>query len=151
MIWCGIVFSIIGIEALIKYCVEKYIPFGQEQKCWKDRIIIKRYHNKGAALDSFSKYPKQLLAMTSILIGIVTYAWSVTVIKEKEYVKKIALSLLLGGAYSNFFDRMIRGYVVDYVSFSYKKIRHIVFNIADFCIFIGSLLLILFSMKQKDK
>ena len=54
-------------------------------------------------------------------------------------------ALLLGGAYSNTYDRLIRKYVVDYVSFPVKnkKIRNIVFNISDFCIMIGALLIVL--------
>lgn len=58
---------------------------------------------------------------------------------------KTGLALLLGGAYSNTYDRLVRKYVVDYVSFPVKnkKIRNIVFNISDFCIMTGALLIVL--------
>ena len=58
---------------------------------------------------------------------------------------KAGLALLLGGAYSNTYDRLVRKYVVDYVSFPVKneKIRNVVFNISDFCIMIGALLMVL--------
>lgn len=58
---------------------------------------------------------------------------------------KTGLAFLLGGAYSNTYDRLMRKYVVDYVSFPVKnkKIRNIVFNISDFCIMIGALLMVL--------
>ena len=58
---------------------------------------------------------------------------------------KAGLALLLGGAYSNTYDRLTRKYVVDYVSFPVKnkRFRRIVFNISDFCIMIGALLLAL--------
>ena len=63
---------------------------------------------------------------------------------------KAGLSLLLGGAYSNTYDRLVRKYVVDYVSFPVKneKIRNVVFNISDFCIMIGALLMVLGSGDQ---
>jgi len=53
---------------------------------------------------------------------------------------KMSMALLLGGAYSNLYDRMKREYVVDYFGFNVKnqKLRSIVFNISDFCIMIGA-------------
>ena len=58
---------------------------------------------------------------------------------------RVGLSLLLGGAFSNTYDRLKRKYVVDYVSFGvkWKKLRQVVFNISDFCIITGALLAIL--------
>ena len=55
---------------------------------------------------------------------------------------RLGLALLLGGAFSNTYDRLRRGYVVDYVSFPVKwqAFRKIVFNCSDFCIIIGALL-----------
>ncbi|MDE7258820.1 MAG: signal peptidase II, partial [Lachnospiraceae bacterium] len=48
------------------------------------------------------------------------------------------------------YDRLVRKYVVDYVSFPVKnqKIRNIVFNISDFCIMIGALLMVLGSVEE---
>lgn len=67
-------------------------------------------------------------------------------------VLKAGLALLLGGAYSNTYDRLTRNYVVDYVSFPVKnkRVRRIVFNISDFCIIIGALLMTLGESKGKD-
>ena len=61
------------------------------------------------------------------------------------------LALLLGGAYSNTYDRLTRKYVVDYVSFPVKskRFRRIVFNVSDFCIMIGALLLALGEARRK--
>ena len=58
---------------------------------------------------------------------------------------KFGLSLLLGGAFSNTYDRLKRGYVVDYfrVNVPVKRIRKLIFNISDFCIMIGALLIVL--------
>lgn len=61
------------------------------------------------------------------------------------------MALLLGGAYSNTYDRLTRKYVVDYVSFPVKnaRLRKIVFNVSDFCIMIGALLLAIGESKRK--
>ena len=54
----------------------------------------------------------------------------------------IVLALLLGGGLNNLYDRYTKGHVVDYfhLNFGPKWLRAIVFNISDFCIFIGALL-----------
>ncbi|MDE7232762.1 MAG: signal peptidase II, partial [Lachnospiraceae bacterium] len=64
---------------------------------------------------------------------------------------KAGLALLLGGAYSNTYDRLTRRYVVDYVSFPVKnqRFRRIVFNLSDFCILIGALLMTFAGMWEK--
>lgn len=58
---------------------------------------------------------------------------------------RMGLSFMLGGAYSNTYDRLKRKYVVDYVSFlvKWERFRRIVFNISDFCIMIGAVLVVI--------
>ncbi len=149
MIWIGIVIGIVVIEWFLKAHFDKKLKFGETIEIGKGKIILKKYYNKGAALDSFETYPKQLLLVTGGMIGVILYLWKKAIGMQGEYVRKIAFSLLLGGAISNLLDRLTKHYVVDYFSFSWKKIRHIVFNIADFCIFIGSFLFLLASLKEK--
>ena len=149
MIWIGIVIGIVVIEWFLKAHFDKQLKFGETIEIGKGKIILKKYYNKGAALDSFETYPKQLLLVTGGMIGVILYLWKKAIGMQGEYVRKIAFSLLLGGAISNLLDRLTKHYVVDYFSFSWKKIRHIVFNIADFCIFIGSFLFLIASLKEK--
>lgn len=58
--------------------------------------------------------------------------------------------MILGGAYSNTYDRLFRKYVVDYVSFEVRnpRLRNIVFNLSDFGIMIGSCLLVISQMRE---
>ena len=58
---------------------------------------------------------------------------------------RLGLSLLLGGAFSNTYDRLRRRYVVDYLTFNvrWKPLRRVVFNLSDFCIMIGALLVVI--------
>ncbi len=54
-------------------------------------------------------------------------------------LEKTGVALLLGGGLNNLYDRYTKGHVVDYfhLNFGPKWLRAIVFNISDFCIFIG--------------
>jgi signal peptidase II len=63
---------------------------------------------------------------------------------------RFALTLVLAGAAGNLYDRAMYGYVVDFLDF-YVADRHWpAFNVADSCITVGALLLILDSMRKPD-
>jgi signal peptidase II len=57
----------------------------------------------------------------------------------------VGLSLVLGGGLMNLYDRCEHGAVTDYFSFKKKngKTGHLVFNLSDMFIFLGSLLTVL--------
>lgn len=148
MIWIGFIISIIAFEWVMKRKMDQTLKVNESIPIWNGKIILKKYYNKGIAFDRFSKYPKLIIGITStFIIGL--FAWLIVLLgTPKQLIKKFALSLLLGGAISNLLDRITKYYVMDYFSFSWKKIRHIVFNIADFCIFIGSILLFFLFLKE---
>ena len=55
-------------------------------------------------------------------------------------MEKLALTLTLAGGVSNLYDRMKRGYVVDYFSICWKFLKRVVLNLGDVCIFAGAVL-----------
>ena len=76
--------------------------------------------------------------------------------KYKDITKtaKFLLSLIIGGGTSNLIDRIVRGYVVDYIDIN-QIFSYPIFNIADISIVLGSILLIAFviikTMKQENE
>ena len=62
----------------------------------------------------------------------------------------IALSLLLGGALGNLWDRITLGHVVDFLDFHVSNYHWPAFNVADSAIFLGAMLLILDSFRRKE-
>ena len=57
-------------------------------------------------------------------------------------MKRTGWAFLTGGALSNLYDRCRKGYVVDYIRFhtTWKRLNDLVFNLADFFIMIGAVL-----------
>lgn len=87
-----------------------------------------------------------LNAAILISIGILTYYLINLKIKTKNNRSKIYLIFfILAGAFSNIIDRLVCGYVVDYLELKYFT----VFNIADIMISIGALLLIILNLNKK--
>ena len=126
----------------IKNYIEKHIVDGELRKKLGGKLLIRKYHNRGAALNEGEK-KRPLVAAISVLLSIAALVLLILSFGHRgNNLLRIGLSLLLGGAFSNTYDRLKRKYVVDYVSFGvkWKKLRNVVFNISDFCIIIGALL-----------
>ena len=62
----------------------------------------------------------------------------------------IALSLILGGALGNLWDRISLGHVVDFLDFHVDNYHWPAFNVADSAIFLGAMLLIIDSFRHKE-
>jgi len=64
-------------------------------------------------------------------------------VSEKDYLSKIGLSLVLGGAIGNLYDRLQHGYVIDFIQVHYQSWYFPDFNLADSAITVGACLIIL--------
>lgn len=131
------------LDLLIKDHIEKNESEGAARPVLGGRIMVRRYHNRGAALDMGEKRQGLMAVLSLVLTLFMTVVFLTTFSFRGRKILKAGLALLLGGAYSNTYDRLRRKYVVDYVSFPVKneKLSGIVFNISDFCIMIGALLM----------
>lgn len=137
--------GIFGVELGIKNHVEKHRKEGEERPALGGALLLRKYHNRGAFLDMGERV-RPLIAFVSVLLSLVmTAVFVMTLGSRGSAVLKTGLALLLGGAYSNTYDRLRRKYVVDYFSFGVKwqKLRRVVFNLSDFCIAVGAMMLVL--------
>lgn len=149
MAYLAIIASIFIGEFMIKELVEKYVKNGEKKLILKEKLFLTKYHNHGAALN-FMEKKKGLVAFISVLLSLVcTILFFITLTKEGKEPLKLSLAFLLGGAYSNTYDRLKRKYVVDYVGFHHKKKRktEIIYNLSDFCIILGAMFSALFGVK----
>jgi signal peptidase II len=102
--------------------------------------------NTGAAFslfaDSSSHWKTTLLIIFSAIAMVIVTAllWRET---RTLTMTGVALSLILGGAIGNVWDRLASGRVVDFLLFYIRQYQWPVFNLADSCIVIGAGLLVL--------
>jgi len=113
--------------------------------------------NTGAAFSLFADSPAHWKTGLLIAFSVVAMA-VVSVLLWKQAraltMSGIALSLILGGAAGNLWDRVVSGRVVDFLLFYVKQYQWPVFNLADSSIVIGASLLvieILFHKTAKDE
>lgn len=109
------------------------------------RILIRKYHNKGAMLNLGQKQPGAVAILSVALTVLTAVAFVCSLGQRGNGLLRTGLALLLGGAFSNTYDRLRRRYVVDYLTFNVRwtPLRRVVFNLSDFCIMIGALLVVI--------
>ncbi|MDO4333717.1 MAG: signal peptidase II [Eubacteriales bacterium] len=133
-----------GVSAVdlgIKNYIEKTKKMHEEKAALRGKLVIRRYHNKGAFLNLGEKRNLLMRALSVGLTAAVLVIFVCTLTRKGSALLKAGLSLLLGGAFSNTYDRLRRKYVVDYFSFrtGIGALDRVVFNLADFAILIGAL------------
>lgn len=142
VICLGIIAGIFFGDMWIKNHIERTGVEGAVRKIFGGRLLIGKHHNKGAVLN-FGQSRRPVVAAVSVAMTLAAFGLFLFSLGQRgNHLLRIGLALVLGGAFSNTYDRLCRKYVVDYVSFGvkWKWLRRIIFNISDFCIIIGALL-----------
>jgi signal peptidase II len=106
---------------------------------------ITHTENTGAAFSLFADSPlrwKTPLLIGFSLVAMVIVASLLWKQARALTITGIALSLILGGAFGNLWDRVASGRVVDFLLFYVKQYQWPVFNVADSCVVVGASLLI---------
>ncbi len=113
-------------------------------------------HNSGAAfsfLASESGWQRWFFALVAIIISSIIFFWLKKTPSNKRWLA-IALSLILGGALGNLWDRLTLGYVVDFLDFYYqsgtRELHWPAFNIADSAISIGAVMMVIDAFRNKS-
>ena len=143
----GILFS---IDQIIKIIIRHNINELQEIVIIKNFFSLTYVNNSGAAF-SILENSTLLLVLISVFNIILLNNY---IKKEAEQFKKveiISLGLLLGGIFGNLIDRIINRQVTDYLSFNIFNYGFPIFNFADICIVIGTLLLAISVLFTKEK
>lgn len=102
-------------------------------------------HNTGAAfsfLSSAAGWQRWFLAAIAVIATVVLTVW-LSRLKHNERWMAITLSLILGGAVGNLYDRMSYGYVIDFIDVFYKTWHWPVFNVADSAISVGVVMMLI--------
>lgn len=134
------IMTIVLVDLGIKSAIEEAEPseFPKELKGSKGLIMLYRNHNDGFPMGVFRDRPDLVknvpMAVLSAVAGIFFWLFP----KKGYWAEKAGTCLVLGGGLSNLYDRMKRGYVVDYFSIHFKGLKKVVFNLGDICIFLGA-------------
>ena len=141
----GIILILTICDQLLKSWVASSIVLGGSKQLIPGIIELTNLRNSGAAWSIFEGQQTFFTIITIIAIIVIGYfIWQY----RKNISMLIGLSLIMAGTIGNFIDRLRQGYVVD--MFEPTFINFPIFNIADMCLTIGVIWLIICILKEKD-
>ncbi len=129
-----------------KWLIARSIPLdGSGIQVIPHLFRITHVENRGAAFGLFAESPvawktSALAALSLVAMAVIAYLlWKTAGALNST---SIALSLILGGAAGNFWDRVVKGQVVDFLHFYIGNHVWPDFNVADSAIVVGAVLLL---------
>ena len=146
--WLGLALLLLIADQFTKVLILGYYKLGDATYITSFFNIV-RVHNTGAAfsfLASASGWQRWFFTG----IGIAAAVFIIWMLKSHPGQKlfSFAMACILGGAIGNVVDRLLHGYVVDFLDFHYGTWHFPAFNIADAAISIGAVCLILDEIRR---
>ena len=132
-------FIMLLIDQLSKIILDKVLILGKNIKIFDKFLYITKVYNDGISFSMLTG-KRYLIIIISIIILIFLYFYMKKFKENKRNI--IAFSLLIGGLLGNLIDRIIHGYVIDFIDFYIFNYNYPIFNIADVCICIGVFILL---------
>lgn len=146
MIILTLIFLLVDIVS--KLLVSRYILLEKSIKIINNFLYITYVRNTGAAWSMFSSRSVLVLIVSFfIIVGIVLY---VNKNRPKDKIERLAYSMILGGALGNFVNRIVYGYVIDFIDVKIFKYDYPIFNLADSFIVIGVILLVVYAWRCEN-
>ncbi|GAW84908.1 signal peptidase II [Bathymodiolus platifrons methanotrophic gill symbiont] len=151
MKWLWLSILVLILDQLSKIWIDSNMSLYQSIPMFPG-FSITYAHNYGAAFSFLSDaggWQRWFFAVLagSISIGIIVW---IKRLKSEEILSAISLSLILGGAIGNLIDRVIYGYVIDFLDVYYQAWHWPVFNIADSAITVGVAFMFYESFTNKE-
>jgi signal peptidase II len=141
--WLGLALIILIADQFTKTLILGYYQLGDSTKVLSFFNVV-RVHNSGAAF-SFLAGAGGWQRWFFTAIGVVATVFIIWMLRSHSGQKLFAFALacILGGAVGNVVDRVLHGYVVDFLDFHWGGMHFPAFNVADSGITIGAACLIL--------
>lgn len=150
--WLKLSALVIVLDQLSKWLISSWLDLYQTVEILPF-FNLTLAHNYGAAfsfLASAGGWQRWFFVLLAVIISIALTIW-LKRLPSSARMEAASLALILGGAIGNVIDRLIYGYVVDFLDVYYGSYHWPAFNIADSAICIGAVLLILDSFRNKTE
>lgn len=135
-------FTITAIIVLIDQFTKYLVPEEFSEEIIEGLFSIKYSQNTGAAFSILQGHQWIFIWLSIIVIGAIFYYYNQI---PKKTLPVVGISSILAGALGNLIDRIFRGYVVDFINFSFWPN----FNIADISLTFGAFILTYYILRYE--
>ena len=129
----------LGIKQVIEDQEDETFP--RDLPCAKGWIRLYKNHNSGFPFGVLKQKPELVKGIPLMVVSALVGGLVALMERKDSAVERIGLAVTIGGALSNLYDRIFRGYVVDYFSVQWKGLKKVVFNLGDMFIFLGAMMI----------
>lgn len=144
----GLAAGIVVADQVTKAWLTNALLPGQSVGVIGDLVRLVYSQNRGGLFGLFQGQAIVFAAMSTVVIGAIVLYHARA---GHDPWLSVALGLLLGGALGNLFDRLIRGFVVDFVDAGVGDWRWYTFNVADAAISGAIVLLLILALRPQPK
>ena len=149
IVWIAVAVVVVLVDQVTKWAIIQYIPLYGKAGTY-DLIKLTHQQNYGAAwsfLANAGGWQRWFFAVLAAGVSAVLAVWLWRIRNEGPIILVAGLSLVLGGAVGNLIDRVIRGYVTDFIQVTFHGVPFFdpfpSFNVADSAITVGAVCLII--------
>lgn len=143
----AVVIVLVAADQITKLLVMAHFTKGQSIHIIDGVLDFTYVQNRGAAFGIFADHRWIFMVLTCAIIVGIAYLW------YKDYIThitgRISAVLIVAGGIGNMIDRIRLGYVVDFIDIS-PLFNFAVFNVADCCVTVGSVLLMVYIIFYMD-
>lgn len=151
--WYWLALLVIGLDIATKVWAVDQFMYGPAVQVIPGLLKFTYAENTGAAFSFLADaggWQRWLFGVIALGFSamVIVWLWRLAPVKRWE---PFALALILGGALGNLWDRVLLGYVRDFISVYYGNWSFPVFNVADMTISIGAVMLVIELLFFADK
>lgn len=140
-----IILAVVSISIIMLDQISKLIMIDKNINIFPQLLSFSYTQNTGVAFGLISNNIIFVIIFNIVILGII-----IKFLKENnesiDYTVLVSLILILSGGIGNLIDRILRGYVVDFIKFDF--INFPIFNVADISITLGIFILVIVIVKQ---
>lgn len=152
--WCyyALALLVVVLDQISKHLIVADLAHG-ESIVFTSFFNFTLQYNPGAAFSFLSEaggWQRWFFTIISLVVSLFLVAWIARIAPDKK-LEAFALTMILGGAIGNLYDRVLLGHVVDFIVVHYQDNYWPAFNLADSAITLGAILLIVDMLFSKEK
>lgn len=148
--WLLFATLLVVIDQGVKHWVTATLQYGQPHPVVPGYFNLTLLHNTGAAFSLLAEAPGwQRWLFTGVAVVVV--AWIVSSLRRLPPGSRwsaLALTLIMAGALGNCWDRVVDGYVTDFVQLCYRQACFPAFNVADSAITVGAAMVLVDMLRE---
>ena len=138
---------VILVDFFSKYMVSKLMTVNETINLIDNFFRITYVKNTGAAFSMFSNNTILVIIISVVVIGFLLFY--IYKNKGNNKLENVSYAFILGGAISNLIDRLVYGYVIDFLDFEILSYDAPIFNLADTFIVIGVILFLINTLRSR--